>query len=355
MPLTDNIRDQAIAHYFRERDRYQKLADEVESRVRNILRFLDVRATVQSRAKTVDSFAGKLERFQQRGNKDHLVNCVDDVFQVVGDLAAVRVLPYIEADRALIVDKIVVVFENERGGRVGSAVGDIEIKPDPAGQFGKSSPNYRATHCRVFIPRNDCTGLIANLKNTACEIQVCSLLAHVWNEIEHDMGYKPQGGELSADEQKYIQQLADLTVDGDTIIAKLIKAADTRENESSRNFSDEADFIARVGEIVTLPTEPARLHELYTECINCGLLSPALVQGTLLSGDWKQEADTLIGDFNQYAEEHGSALRLAADEQLAARLCTWFRLQIIKRHPPKMRKASPCRLADVAELLGKLG
>jgi hypothetical protein len=50
---------------------------------------------------------------------------------------------------------------------------------------------YRATHCEVFLPPVDLVGTYANVASVPCEIQVCSMMAHVWNEIEHDLGPAP--------------------------------------------------------------------------------------------------------------------------------------------------------------------
>ena len=32
-------------------------------------------------------------------------------------------------------------------------------------------------------------GTYANVSDVPCEVQVCSMMSHVWNEIEHDLGY----------------------------------------------------------------------------------------------------------------------------------------------------------------------
>jgi hypothetical protein len=50
---------------------------------------------------------------------------------------------------------------------------------------------YRASHVEVFLPPSDIVGTYTNVVGVPCEIQVCSMMAHVWNEIEHDLGYKP--------------------------------------------------------------------------------------------------------------------------------------------------------------------
>lgn len=50
---------------------------------------------------------------------------------------------------------------------------------------------YRGVHCQVCLPEEELVGDFDNLPGTSCEIQICSMMAHVWNEIEHDVAYKP--------------------------------------------------------------------------------------------------------------------------------------------------------------------
>jgi ppGpp synthetase/RelA/SpoT-type nucleotidyltranferase len=67
-------------------------------------------------------------------------------------------------------------------------------KKDQDGRF------YRATHCQVALKAEDLVEPFDNLEGITCEIQVCSLLAHVWNELEHDLVYKPTTGTFSGRE-----------------------------------------------------------------------------------------------------------------------------------------------------------
>ena len=81
-------------------------------------------------------------------------------------------------------EEIKKLFNGPNGGPV-----DVD-KKDSTGHF------YRATHCQVALKAEDLLEPFDNLEGLTCEIQVCSMMAHVWNEIEHDIGYKPTG-ELS--------------------------------------------------------------------------------------------------------------------------------------------------------------
>ncbi len=62
----------------------------------------------------------------------------------------------------------------------------------------KTHLNFTASHALRGVPAfSDLIGTYANVAGVPCEVQVCSMMAHVWNEIEHDLGYKPLTGELS--------------------------------------------------------------------------------------------------------------------------------------------------------------
>jgi hypothetical protein len=112
-----------------------------------------IRATVSSRAKDKESLRAKLLRFMDNPAKQALIHNVDDVFAQLGDLAAVRVSTYFAADRERVVELLKGEFVNKNGQRLGNAVEDIEVKPSAPGKpTGKSSPNYRATHCMAYIP-----------------------------------------------------------------------------------------------------------------------------------------------------------------------------------------------------------
>ena len=65
---------------------------------------------------------------------------------------------------------------------------------------------YSATHCQVLLPKDMLARAdVRNIATTSAEIQVCSMLAHVWNEIEHDMRYKFDLG--WGDEQSFRDQM----------------------------------------------------------------------------------------------------------------------------------------------------
>jgi len=139
-----------------------------------------------------------------------------------GDLAGVRITTYVETDRNSVVEAIQALFTGPEGQV------HVDKKDDTSLQRGSL---YRATHCQVAIRDEELSGDNDNLKGQSCEIQVCSLLAHVWNEVEHDLGYKPLAGDLSSLEQDLLRVLGKETEAGDLVITNLLEAKERRLNE----------------------------------------------------------------------------------------------------------------------------
>ena len=105
---------------------------------------------------------------------------------------------------------------------------------------------YRATHIEAFLPEADVIGTYANVSDVPCEIQVCSMMAHVWNEIEHDLGYKPFTGSFSEQERSLLISLGFAVRQGDITIGNLFAETERRQREHGGVFTDVYDFVARV-------------------------------------------------------------------------------------------------------------
>jgi ppGpp synthetase/RelA/SpoT-type nucleotidyltranferase len=144
MPLNEQIIKDAVERYWREIDRYSKLASFVANECQQIVRANVVRATVQWRPKDKGGLEKKLKRYLSDPLERASINTVDDVFTRVGDLAGVRVATYVETDR----DKIVVEIEKHfDGASLGGKV--VVDKKDKVGSL------YRATHCQVKLRKED--------------------------------------------------------------------------------------------------------------------------------------------------------------------------------------------------------
>jgi ppGpp synthetase/RelA/SpoT-type nucleotidyltranferase len=227
----------AVLRYHREYDRYLKLS----ARVAEICRFEIVegnaiRAQVTFRAKSPKSLEGKLRRFAASGKKD--LPSVQSIFDSVRDLAAVRIATYEQRHEDQVVQLVCNRFVDLRG-----ALPSSERKDKNAAD---SNNFYRATHIEAFLPEGDVIGTYANVSDVPCEVQVCSMMAHVWNEVEHDLGYKPLTGTLSDQERNLLVMLGHAVRQGDMTIGSLFSETERRQREHGGVFTDVYDFVARV-------------------------------------------------------------------------------------------------------------
>lgn len=237
MTISEETITRAVARYQREYDRYLKLCARVAEICRlEIVEGNAMRAQVTSRAKSPKSLEGKLRRFAASGKKE--MPDEDAVFSQIRDLAAVRIATYEAKHEDTAVEQVKKRFAGPQGQP------PVSERKDKHATDQKNF--YRATHCEVFLPSSDLVGTYANVRDVPCEIQVCSMMAHVWNEIEHDLGYKPLSGELSSQEQELLVNLGHAIRSSDGMITQLLAATDRRQAEQTDAFSDVYDFVSRV-------------------------------------------------------------------------------------------------------------
>lgn len=276
MPLTQEIIESTVKRYQREYDRYAKLAEYVGDICRKVLDDNVIRGSVQWRAKNSDRLRMKLQKQMVNGEHSAEYDDEESVFHVIKDFSGVRITSYVEGDR----QKIVELVQRRFGGHGtnGEVVPDVKDQP---GNF------YRATHCLVKVRLEDLIGRYQNLEGLGCEVQICSLLAHVYNEIEHDLRYKPFTGTLSQDENSLLNGLGHLMETGDIIINQTLHAVEKRLQDNTSDFEDEYDFVARMRSLFPQADNfGVNAGQLYLVCKNLGLTSPDKVK---LGLGWKDD------------------------------------------------------------------
>ncbi|MEA2600643.1 MAG: hypothetical protein QOF89_1635 [Acidobacteriota bacterium] len=237
MTISDETIKKAVQRYHREYDRYLKLCARVAEICRiEVVEGNAIRAQVTARAKSPKSLEGKLRRFAATGTK--VISDVDAVFDQIRDLAAVRIATYERRHEEQVAQFVCKRFVDGVGR---SPLCDPKDK-------NREDPNnfYRATHIEVFLPASDIVGTYSNVGDVPCEVQVCSMMAHVWNEIEHDLGYKPMVGSLSEQERNFLVMLGQSVRVGDGTIASLFAETERRQKEQGGAFTDVYDFVARI-------------------------------------------------------------------------------------------------------------
>jgi ppGpp synthetase/RelA/SpoT-type nucleotidyltranferase len=346
MPLTDQQITECHERYFRELDRYAKMAEVTYEKCLDIVRRkLTVRATVQRRAKSPKSFVEKLRKPEIRAKYAN----VDDVFAKISDLAGVRIATYLESDRVPVVEELKKEFVGTDGGR---PVVDVKDK-------STNGRHYRATHCQVYLPESDLSGVDENLKSTTCEIQVCSLLAHVFNEIEHDLQYKPLSGDLSQKERELIDQLGLLTKSGDITIKQLLQETDERLKERTGEFADVYDFIARMRGVLGLGGFGANAGQLFDELLELSLVTPEAISQLVIGGDRRSLSEICQAEYQRLKEyllktQSELVLEDGSSDVLLAGVLKKSVEQILANHPTGRGMGRPSRLTQIAKAYSRM-
>lgn len=184
MTIPEDVVRKAVQRYHREYDRYLKLSARVAEICRvEIVEERDPRPGDLPRQEPQEP-RRRLRRFAAAGKKT--MPDVDAVFDQIRDLAAVRIATYEQRHERQVVELACRRFTDAKGGKPVPHPKDKQ-RIDP-------SNFYRATHVEAFLAPSDVVGTYSNVAQVPCEIQVCSMMAHVWNEVEHDLGYKPLTG-----------------------------------------------------------------------------------------------------------------------------------------------------------------
>lgn len=340
MPLTDEIATEAKHQYIREYDRYVKLASYISSKCESLIRDAGIPAVVQHRAKKPDSFYKKLSKYIEESNQEKIsrVSKPMDALEMIGDLAAVRVATYVEGDRQRVVELICSHFK----GPTGSGSVDVDQKEKVNG--------YRATHCQVLLPDEmEISPDAFNVRDTSAEIQVCSMLAHVWNEIEHDIRYKISAswGDDAPFRDQLLEEFHDAIEIGDSKIETLLGLASEKTATSMKE--DLRDITRELGSF------DENAHAVLREVARLGY-NIGRIRLELMSEGWVERGRQLIKDINYKfdVEKIGADLKLNlhnADVLLAI---------LLKEHLSDInalykRNSSTSRASEIANLIKTLG
>lgn len=343
----DRLAHEARQRYVDQRDKYKKLADYVHEKCKELVRNDAVRATTQARTKDPDRFAAKVRRYLSDPSAADELDSVEKIMARVGDLAGVRVATYVEEDR----EKVVKAIEANFSGPAPGKPAHVE-KKDGKGK----SEFYRATHCQVTIKEDELKGIDVNLRGVPCEVQVCSLLAHAFNEIEHDLGYKPLSGEISQEENGFLSVLGRLSEMGDFVIVNLLSAVANRKKDWEVPFNDAFELVYKMRDKFDNPTDFSRHSgQLFDELKSLGVDSEAAIGHKLLGGTgYKVRSRALLDKFRRYLKRQNSEFDLDPDSSdcLLVLVLEKYAHQIVTNHAGRVG-ASP-RILSMARAFSEM-
>lgn len=186
---------------------YESLAASVEEYVTKAIRqeLPDIKVvSITHRAKNPDSYRKKLEK-EKYVSTDQIT-----------DKAGIRIILYREGDFGIVSAFIERLFRVDKKNSV-----------DKRKELGTDRVGYRARHFIVRFRNNpDSRALYEEYLNLCCEIQITSIIAHAWSEINHDKGYKVAGTlPASLERKRYL-------------IAGLLEVADKELNSYTRLYDN---------------------------------------------------------------------------------------------------------------------
>jgi ppGpp synthetase/RelA/SpoT-type nucleotidyltranferase len=300
MPFSPDLIEPAVRRYRRERDRYVKLADRVAEICKaDICEANAIRAQVTFRVKSASSFEGKLRRFSTKPDKNYAD--LDAIFEGIGDLAGVRIATYREEDREVVKAAV----ERAFCGRDGDLV-QIEHK----NRQNENPENfYRAIHVQSYLPEEDRVGTYDNVADVGCEIQICTIMAHVWNEIEHDIGYKPDG-DPGLSEKYHLLQLGNLVRQGDVAISSLLAEVGQRLAVQQGPFADVQDFIGRMSASFPGIDFSQNVGQLFEVLQTLGLNTPDAARAAIADPAGLTSAQAEMEKLNAYLAERDESPRM---------------------------------------------
>lgn len=212
MALTELQVARLVEKYLREYDRFHKMAALVAQRLSSELFSAAIPHVPTFRAKSPESLQSKLARKSADLDYQELER---EFSPSIRDLAGVRVLLYRPQDAGPtcdIISQLFLVPDGERFSR------------DYPG------PRYHASHRIVSLGEEELSAedQYSNLRGVLCEVQVVTLVDHIWNELEHDILYKTPDGKASSVQEVHLRHLRrELDVVSATV-AELMEATENQ-------------------------------------------------------------------------------------------------------------------------------
>lgn len=242
--------ERIVDRYGREMARFEAAAQYVATTISLAAGRETVKHLLAFRTKGSGNLREKLgrKRCDHRYGFDRLF---EDVGSVVTDLAGVRLVVYAPEDE-------------ERLAEIAKKAVPLAPRDDCEARNHKDS-GYRATHLLVRVPDDAPT----SIRGTICEVQICGVAAHLFNELEHDITYK-QDGSISPEETAALQALRSATVNADSLAGRLVRAHSSRVADQATAIPDgeELRFILERQADRALRGDFVGLHRLLNSLID---------------------------------------------------------------------------------------
>lgn len=218
------IISQFVHEYEQNIYHYTRLASQAEQKCRRVLREHHIPAIITSRAKSPSRLKEKLEK----RNPVEQYQTESDIRSNIPDLSGVRVAVYLPGN----LQRVANILEKAFDLRLVKVYSPVSIEKDTNGhQFTPSGvplqhisrqSGYRAIHAHTTLTPDE-LGSIAEQPEAVrqVEIQITSLLMHVWSEVEHDLAYKCDRRKPSEEEDRILHEINDSVVESEGLLLRL--------------------------------------------------------------------------------------------------------------------------------------
>jgi ppGpp synthetase/RelA/SpoT-type nucleotidyltranferase len=267
----------------------------MEERLQSALSGLDrsVVYNITHRIKTVNSIKEKMERKPDRYRK------ASDLRDILG----FRVICFFEEGIDLVAEKISGAFRVDR-----------DKSKDKRNLIDATSFGYLSLHYIIALPDSD--EFPEDLRSLWVEVQIRTVLQHVWAEIEHDLGYKSVFG-TPREVRRNFSKAASLLETADDLFSGIHKSLTNYKQEVVRSIeNDEADNLYLDAITITEFTARSKTYQkLLSEiaAITGATVNAANAESQLAQLDFLG-IHTLGELLNMIEKEHDTALRLAKEK-----------------------------------------
>ena len=249
-------------------DQYSKAAaGELANRVKEMCQndLGEIQAIVTCRPKELKSLATKLDKLDDdKLSKDGVrFQTKKEIEENIFDLSGVRIALYVPSQKDDVVRMIerlfgTVVWKPKRGKVSGKVICEscrttesgtetTAIGPDRDDSYTPVFAGYKADHARVKLHRKDRKGLVQWNTNYFVEIQIVSVLLHVWAEVEHDITYKSIKARAGKQERLILDALNGMILSSELLLDQLHSIHEKRVDDLKKGFQKKHDLANFLG------------------------------------------------------------------------------------------------------------
>lgn len=338
------IVNEAVGQYVRLLPHYRRIAEVVGETLQRELARRGILSTVHWRAKDPASLRRKLHRRDHRTSLD----TPHSARRSVSDLAAARICTYGNADRERALAVVCELFMVDAAS--------VTVKDDERTSRSDTSRWYRATHLHLRLRPDQLDEATSVPGDDICELQICSLLEYAYNEIEHDVAYKPAGKPPAA-VVELLNRLGAWREAGDRMVDQLLRAHhEFRSFLGEKSIRDLHEFAAGVTERLGIDVGDGELRQLHEALLAIGIEHAADVWRDVWLDDF-YTVDTLMGQLSDTLRRgHATLGTLDLDDLVPDVDATGDRLLalLLPRLAPRLAVCAPPRIATISKAFLRL-